>query len=154
VLLLAVLGVLALRIGAEEPAAQPAPDPLLSLFVRVMAPLILLVAGYVLWIGSHAPGGAFQAGAMLAATGVLARLAGVLPALLPPGRLMRAGLTFGFAVFLGIGAGALGAGGALLEYPRAWAGALIVAIEAGLALSIGLVLISAFLGAPPPEADQ
>jgi multisubunit Na+/H+ antiporter MnhB subunit len=143
VLLLALLGVLALSHQAGGRAPVPA-HPVLQTLARLLAPLMLLVAGYLLWIGAHAPGGAFQAGAVLAAAGVLLRLAGLLPAWAQPNRLLRAGLALGLAVFVAVAAAAL-AEGSLLQYPPAAAGGLILLIEAGLALSIGLVLASLYL---------
>jgi hypothetical protein len=50
----------------------------------------------------------------------------------------------GLLIFLAIAAGLLGQG-ALLRYPPEWAGALILVIEAGLALSLGLILAGLFL---------
>lgn len=143
VLLLALLGVLALAPPARgrEPALA---HPVLLTLARLLAPLMLLVAGYLLWTGAHAPGGAFQAGAVLAAAGVLLRLAGLLPAWAQPNRLLRAGLALGLAVFVAVAAAAL-VEGSLLQYPPALASALILLIEAGLTLSIGLVLASLYL---------
>jgi multisubunit Na+/H+ antiporter MnhB subunit len=143
VLLLALLGVLALSRQAGGRAPVPA-HPVLQTLARLLAPLMLLVAGYLLWVGAHAPGGAFQAGAVLAAAGVLLRLAGLLPAWAQPNRLLRAGLALGLAVFVAVAAAAL-LEGSLLQYPPALAGALILLIEAGLTLSIGLVLASLYL---------
>ena len=81
---------------------------------------------------------------MLAAGAVLLHLAGVLPAWPSPGRLLRLGLMAGFLVFLGVAAGLLGEG-ALLRYRPELAGALILLIEAGLTLSLGLILAGLFL---------
>lgn len=143
VLLLALFGVLAL--ARPTPQAAPAPGhPVLQTFARVLVPLMVLVAGYLLWAGAHRPGGAFQAGAVLAAAGVLLGLAGLLPPWATPNRMLRAGLALGFAVFLAVAVAGL-AQGALLEYPPAAAGALILLVEAGLTLSIGLVLASLYL---------
>lgn len=145
VLLLALLGVFALAHPATGQAHQPAPaHPVLQTLARLLAPLMVLVAGYLLWAGAHAPGGAFQAGAVLAAGGVLLRLAGVLPAWAKPGRLLRGGLALGLLVFLTVAAAAL-AQGRLLQYPPAIAGQLILLIEAGLTLSIGLILAGLYL---------
>jgi hypothetical protein len=58
--------------------------------------------------------------------------------------MLRAGLVLGFCMFLAVAAAAL-AEGALLQYPPALAGALILLVEAGLTLSIGLVLASLYL---------
>lgn len=41
---------------------------------RLLAPLIILLAGYLLWAGASQPGGAFQAGALLAAGAVVLKL--------------------------------------------------------------------------------
>ena len=41
---------------------------------RLLSPLLLLVSGYLLWRGAAAPGGAFQAGALLASGLVILRL--------------------------------------------------------------------------------
>jgi hypothetical protein len=38
--------------------------------------------------------------------------------------------------------------GHFLEYPREWAGFLILLIEAALTISIGLILAALFLGSP------
>lgn len=151
VLVVAVLGVLSLR-RAQPPAAvaETSPGAVLAALMGVVVPLMLLVAGYLLWSGSHQPGGAFQAGAVLAAAGVLLRLAGLLPPLSAPGAWLRFGLVLGFGVFLGVGAAVL-INGDLLEYPRAWAGALILLIESILAVSIALILVTLFAAAPLPR---
>ncbi len=143
VLLLALLTLLTLSGGQAAVAAVEA-DPLLQGLARKALPLIILMAGYLLWAGAHRPGGAFQAGAVLAAGAVLLQLAGLLPAWAAPGRLLRLGLTLGFLVFLAVAAALLGQG-ALLQYPPASAGGLILLIEAGLTLSLGLILAGLFL---------
>lgn len=154
VLLLVLLGVLTAagedRTGGRRIAA--APQPVLQSMARVLTPLMVLVAGYLLWAGSHRPGGAFQAAAVLAACAVLLHLAGLLSIVMEPGRLLRAGLAVGFLVFLAIAGLAL-ATGALLEYPADHAGALILLIEAGLTLSLGLVLAGLFLWLPDENEE-
>ena len=72
VLLLALLGVQSL--GAQPAVrteSHPGPGPVLDALTRLLVPVLVLVAAYFLWIGAHAPGGAFQAGAVLGAAGVL-----------------------------------------------------------------------------------
>ena len=154
VLLLAVLGVLAVRQAADS-AAQTTPPAgaVLAALTQLVVPLMVLVAGYLLWAGAYQPGGAFQAGAVLAAAGVLLRLSGRLPPLAPRFWL-RAGLLIGFAVFLAVALGMSLGGRALLGYPPAQAGAWILLIEASLTLSIGLILVSLFVGAPAPESSD
>jgi multisubunit Na+/H+ antiporter MnhB subunit len=143
VLLLALLTLLTLS-GGEAPAPVTAADPLLQGLARMALPLIILTSGYLLWAGAHRPGGAFQAGAVLAAGAVLLQFAGLLPAWPGPRQLLRLGLVLGFLVFLGVAAALLGEG-AMLRYPPALAGGLILLIEAGLTLSLGLILAGLFL---------
>jgi multisubunit Na+/H+ antiporter MnhB subunit len=143
VLLLALLVVLALGKHDDE-GATPAADLMLQYLARLAAPLMVLIAVYLLWAGAHQPGGAFQAGAVLAAAAVLLHLAGLLPAWRTPGTLLRSGLAAGFIVFLVV-ASALGLQGTLLQYPPAMAGALILLIESALTFSLGLILAGLFM---------
>jgi len=143
VLLLALIVVLAVA-AREEAAAVPSADPVLQILARNAAPLMLLAAVYLLWAGAFRPGGAFQAGAVLAAAAVLLNLAGLVPGWQKPEQRLRFGLAAGFLVFLAVAA-ALLAAGALLQFPPAWAGALILLIEATLTVSLGLILAGLFL---------
>ena len=153
VLLLAVIGVLATRADVRD-GAEPTPEPVLLALARVTVPLMVLVAGFLLWAGAHRPGGAFQAGAVLAAAGVLLRLAGRLPAWAAPGFAARLGLAVGFLIFLIVAAGVMVGGVPLLDYPPDLAGGLILLVEAGLTISIALTLAGLFLSAPAPGANQ
>ena len=132
VLLLAVLGVWIL--DAEPALPPPSPDPMLGLLLRVLLPLAVVVAGYLLWVGAHAPVGAFQGAALLAAGGVLWHLAR--PLSLPATALVRAVIVAGFAVFLAVGIATAAFGSGFLTFPPAQAGALILLIEAAAMLSI------------------
>lgn len=144
VLLIALTGLLAVTRRGDAPARPAAVEPVLTTMARLAVPLMVLVAVYLLWAGAFRPGGAFQAGAVLAAAAVLVHLARLLPAWAAPGAWLRAGLVGGFLLFLAIAA-ALLAGGALLQYPPARAGLLILAIESGLTVSLGLILAGLFL---------
>jgi multisubunit Na+/H+ antiporter MnhB subunit len=149
VLLLAVLGVLALRASASAPAARPpaSVSPVLAALLHLVIPLMVLAAGYLLWAGGYRAGGAFQAGAVLGGAGVLLCLAGAIPPLRSPGGWSIAALLLGFGVFLAVAAAPVAGGARLLEYPRIWAGALILLIESGLTLSIAAILTTLFAGA-------
>lgn len=140
VMLLAVIGVLSLRATGKTPAPPAWPlDPQLSAYGRLMAPVMVLVAGYLLYAGAHAPGGAFQAGAVLGGALVLLGLCGFTP----PGWLQgvaRVMLVLGFCVFLLAAGGLLAAGYSLLEYPAGRAGLWILWIEAALGLSTAFLL--------------
>ena len=166
VLLLALLGVLAqtrIRKKQNVPAGNlfiHSNLQILRWLARVLVPLMVLVAGYLLWAGAHQSGGAFQAGAVLAAAGVLLNLVGLLPAWVISARILRAGLVSGFLIFLTVAAAVMVIipSGLLLQYPSAWAGALILLIEAGLTLSLGLILVGLFLSlsndAPGKETEK
>jgi multisubunit Na+/H+ antiporter MnhB subunit len=146
VLLLALIGASFLRAGEEEDAARlpRGGGPVLVSFARVTLPVMLVVAGYLLWAGSSMPGGAFQAAAVLAAAGLLAVLSGLAGAPRLYSRRWRAAVVSGFALFLTVAAILLVVEGALLQYPRTLSGVLILLIEAALAASLGLLLLAFF----------
>lgn len=141
VMLVAVTGVLLLR-GRDNALYQSvAPtDELLAAFTRLMVPAGAMVGAYLLYEGTHAPGGAFQGGSVLAASLILARLSGFPPPLWLRGRTTEGFMFAGFLLFLFIAAGVMFTGDALLEYPSDHAGGLIFLIEAGLAVSIVFIL--------------
>lgn len=143
VLLLAVIIVLAVQ-SRSAPPLPAMSDPVLQALARLIAPVAVLIGIYLLWAGAFRPGGAFQAGALLAAAAVLLNLTGVQRSWGSPGLKLRAGLSAGVLLFLTIAAGLL-AGGTLLAYPPAAAGALILLIESGLTLSIACMLAGLFL---------
>lgn len=143
VLLTAILGIISL---SEETESYRPAGPVLAGLVSWLIPMLILAAGYLLWVGAHAPGGAFQAGATLAAAGVVLRLAGKRNLVLPQGNLLRLVLVIGVAIFLLVGLSMLALGRAFLAYPPALAGALILLIETAAMLSIAATLILAFFG--------
>jgi multisubunit Na+/H+ antiporter MnhB subunit len=109
------------------------------------------MAGYLLWVGAHAPGGAFQAGATLAAAGVVLRLAGQHHTGLPAGGMLRIAMAAGVGIFLMVGLILLVVGRPFLGYPPAWAGALILLIESAAMLAIAATLLLAFVGGRPRQ---
>lgn len=166
VLLVALLGMLAQvqREGqwqaAEYRAAPPFHLQVLQWLAQLLVPLMILTAGYLLWAGAHRAGGAFQAAAVLAGAGVMLNLAGLLPAWTNLKLGLRVGLASGLLFFLAAAAAmALVPQGRLLQYPPDQAGILIVLIESGLTLSLGLILAGLFLllpayAAPPRSAAK
>lgn len=152
VLLLALLGVWSLRRAPVQ--AEAAPGRVLNSLARALPPVLILVAGYLLWVGAHAPGGAFQAGSLLGAAGVLLLLAGwnVPPRL--AGWPLRIALTLGAGSFVAVALTTLFLEGRLLEYPRELAGALILLLETAATLSIGVTLAALFLGARPSDSGD
>lgn len=151
VLALALLGVWAVSQGGDSvPVAPPSPahdSALVGTLVRLLAPLAVLVGAYLLWAGAHAPGGAFQAGAVLAGMGVLLRLVDwIRPA--EATSLWRFLAILGLAVFCAVAQVVMLAGNNLLQYPPDWAGLLIMLIESALTVSIALILVLVFSGSP------
>jgi multisubunit Na+/H+ antiporter MnhB subunit len=146
VLLTAVLGIFAL--GPARRGYRAA-GPVFDGLVRWLVPVLILTAGYLLWVGAHAPGGAFQAGATLAAAAVVLRLAGQRTVGLPQGRTLHLVITAGVGMFLVVGLSLLVLGRPFLGYPPAWAGGLILLIETAAMLAIAATLVLAFLGGRP-----
>lgn len=146
VLLTAVLGILAL--GPARPG-YGSPDPVLAGLKRWLVPFLIVTAGYLLWVGGHAPGGAFQAGATLAAAAVLLRLSGHGDAGLPVPALQRWLLIGGIGLFLLVGVGVTATGLVFLEYPQGWSSALILLIESAATLGIAVTLALAYIGGRP-----
>jgi multisubunit Na+/H+ antiporter MnhB subunit len=151
VLLVALLGAWSFRpIRGRHQALRPAaPGPVLVALVRLLVPSMMLVATYLVWLGAHAPGGAFQGGAVLGAAGVLLLLLDMPLAARLHGWLLRLLPALGLVVFLAVAVGVMAAGGRLLEYPAGWAKSLIVLVEGTLTLSIGAILIALYAGEPP-----
>lgn len=149
VLLLSAVGVWSLRIIPASEFEQRC-DPLLAALLRFLLPLLLVTGGYLLWIGSSAPGGAFQGGALLGGALVLMLLGGqVSRRTLARTSLLRTWLWFGLLLFCGVGLAMIFGGRAFLEYPPERAGTLILLIETGAMLSIGLTLAALFYGGRP-----
>jgi multisubunit Na+/H+ antiporter MnhB subunit len=146
----AVLGILAL--GPARRDFQPPPS-LLSGLIRGLVPLLIVTAGYLLWVGAHAPGGAFQAGASLAAAGILLRLGGYGRGGLPRAGLIRWMLVAGVAVFVLVGLAVMIGERAALQYPGSLAGVLILLIETAATLSIAAALVLAYIGGRPSDWD-
>jgi multisubunit Na+/H+ antiporter MnhB subunit len=150
VLLLALVGVWSL--DSAPSSREHSTGAVLDRLTRLLTTLMILIAGYLLWVGAHAPGGAFQAGAVLGAAGVLLLLSGWrLPAPLA-GWPLRLALIAGVAVFAAVAAGVMWTRASLLEYPPQWAGGLIMLIETAATLSIGATLAALFLGGRPEDS--
>ncbi len=147
VLLLALVGVWSLV--ADSPHLDPRPGLMLDRLTRLYLPLMLVVAGYLLWAGGTAPGGAFQSGAVLGAAGVVLTLGGWRLASPLAGWPLRLILITGLVIFIAVGLLPIGLGSVWLDYPRDWAGALILLIETAASLSIGATLAALFLGGQP-----
>ncbi len=152
VLLLAVTGVWSLTTAPFQDARSDT-SPVQLATVRLIAPLMFLVAAYLVWQGGHLAGGAFQGGAVFAGVGVIL-LVTDLPWLREVKSLpLRIGFAAGPLFFLFAGLYCLVAEGKFLDYPEDSAGGLLLMIETVCALSIGLTLTALFAGGRP-EGDM
>lgn len=152
VLLVALLGVWSL--GGIPDYRESSPGLVLDIMSRQLVPVLILVAGYLLWIGADAPGGAFQAGSLLGAAGVLLLLCGWRIGNRCSGLPLRILLILGLGMFVMAGTGLLLIGGGFLQYPPPVANKLILMIEAAATLSIGATLAAMFLGSRPGGSDK
>jgi multisubunit Na+/H+ antiporter MnhB subunit len=151
VLLLAFLGLGILVAGHSLPDLLPDRQlqaPMLEPLLAVATPVLMLMALYLYYAGSFSPGGAFQAGALLAALGVLHRLTGRLVATdatdAPLQLLVAAGLgTFAFVAW----ASSFWSP-APLSYPERGGFVLMLAVELALMVSIAVTLVLLFAAAP------
>lgn len=150
VLLAAYSGIRAGRVPLRLGAARV--PVVLELLNQLLAPFLALFAAYLLWAGSHSSGGAFQAGAVLGAAGVLLALSGGAPRV--PAWAARASIVLGSAVFTAVGVVTLAVGGRLLEYPFPYAKALILLIEAAAMWSIGATLLVLLVGGVAQSDDR
>lgn len=129
----------------------PSQSPIVAVACRLIAPLIQIVALYVLFHGHYSPGGGFQGGVLLAASFILIRLALGLDA----GQLQfstRAGVVLGglgVLVYAGVGATVLLLGGNYLDYahlplpgfePAAARSLGILLVEVGVMLAVSAVI--------------
>jgi multisubunit Na+/H+ antiporter MnhB subunit len=149
VLLLALMAVWSTA-SAPRQNVYP-PGLMLQRLPGLLLPVMVLVAGYLLWRGAYGPGGAFQAGAILAAAGVLLILSGTNISERLGSNTIRLLLVLGVAVFAVVGAAVMLYSGHLLAYPPEWAGVLILFIEAAATVSIAVTLTGLFIGGEPEQ---
>jgi multisubunit Na+/H+ antiporter MnhB subunit len=158
VLLLALVGVWSLapdRFWGGRPALDSRADPegLLLFLARLLAPVGIVIGIYVLWVSAEEPGGAFQAGTILAAMWLLVIVAKLADAPTVSSRRLRLCLTAGPVLFLAVGLGGLAFGKAFLAYPPEHAKPLILAIEFAMTLTVAATLGLLPLGPPGRKAD-
>ncbi|SIO54701.1 multisubunit sodium/proton antiporter, MrpB subunit [Rhodovulum sp. ES.010] len=153
VLLSAVIVVWQVERGLAD-APVPALGDVYQGFARVALPVAVIAGGYLLWIGAEVPGGAFQAGAVLAAVAVLALLSRQYRPVPGHRPLARGAFVAGTAVFAVVALGIAGAGRAAFEYPPAHAKTLILLIEAMVTISIAATLAALFHGREPVAVAQ
>lgn len=147
VLLAALLSAQAVtrQVDLDQSLTTEDPDtPLVGALLAIVVPLTVLVSVHLLKAGGQETGGAFQAGAVLAACGVLLVLTGRLGASRQYSPLVNTGLLVGLLSFILIGLAPLLWGQPLLALPGLWA---IYWIESAMMISIALTLVLLFAGA-------
>jgi len=145
VLLVALLGVWSIK---EVPIKSMSDfeNPVLHTLVDLLVPFLILVSIYLLWVGAHAPGGAFQAGSVFGAGLVLLMLSGRQPFLNFNGLALHFALIISVTMFISISIYSLFATGKLLKYPLSQASSIIFILEGMATVSIGLTLSLLFYG--------
>jgi multisubunit Na+/H+ antiporter MnhB subunit len=153
VLLLTAVAALAVRRETDLRTATRSVggDPLVASFTGQAVPVVILTGVLLLSVGTFGPGGAFQAGAMLGALGVLLYLAGHRAVTAIPGTTLRPWLAVGVVAFLIAAVAPLLVGDPLLRIPTGRATATILAIEVAVTASIALTLALLFVAAIPPR---
>ena len=119
-------------------------DPLLRQVILFSTPVLFLFGAFLLYFGKTGPGGAFQAAVVWGAIGIMLYLGGWQVFAVIPRWLRQLILTVGLGFFLVLGFLLMAGGGALFEYPPAYAGILILMIETLAAISIAAVLTAIY----------
>ncbi|NKI35612.1 DUF4040 domain-containing protein [Wenzhouxiangella sp. XN79A] len=158
VLLAALLGVWTLAREIDWPgragrAHRTRPDGVLAQFGRVLPPLALVIGVYLVWVGGHRPGGAFQGGTVLAAAWIVTVMAGLLPAPRVDDRTLRTALLAGPVAFVVLAVAGLLAD-SVLVFPPDRAKLLLLGLEALLAVSIAATLAMLVFGAPEDRSGR
>jgi multisubunit Na+/H+ antiporter MnhB subunit len=130
-----------------------ADDPLL-LLARVLPPPGIILAVYLLWTGADHPGGAFQAGTILATMGILVVLAGLADYPAVSSRKLRLAAMAGTLVFVLTGIAGFALPGGFLSFPEPYAKPVIVMVEVFLVFSIGVTLCLLVAGPPLRKEER
>lgn len=143
VLFIALLGAYSLN-SSESHAKVFLKSTVLNTFSGILVPILILVCTYLLWVGAYAPGGAFQAGSVLGAMGVLILLSGWKLYLSLGHQIVRVLLVASLSTFLMVAIWSMLVAGRLLEFSVAQATYFIFILEAVATISIGITLFSLF----------
>jgi multisubunit Na+/H+ antiporter MnhB subunit len=139
--------------GAPAPLGRARPQGALLFLDQALVPLGVLVGIHIFWVGADEPGGAFQAGAILAAMWMIVMIS----RLTEPPRVsalwLRLALVAGPAVFLAAGLAGLGMAGSFFAYPAGFAKPMILFIEAFMLLTIAVTL-PMLVAAPPRRSPE
>ncbi len=151
VLLMAAMGMLLFhrRSDLMDIRLMPSPEPVLDWLIKLLFPMMVLVSGYLLWMGKYSSGGAFQSGVVLGAGGVLLWLAGHRSVTGFSGPIFRSLLIVGFLSFLIVALINVALNQQMLDFPPAWAGHIILLLEGAATLSIAVTVAALIIGVQP-----
>ena len=155
VLVLAFLGILGIREcpGLETVKPPPAPQLILHHLVGGLFPLVVLSTGYLLWLGSFAPGGAFQAGVVLGSGFILLWMSGHPSLTILTNRMWRLLVVLGFTVFFLFGTLSMLLGRPFLSHLPGFAYPAVLFLELIATLSIGVIMAGLVLALQPQDRD-
>ena len=134
--------------GAPAPLGRARPQGALLFLDQALVPLGVLVGIRIFWVGADEPGGAFQAGAILAAMWMIVMISRLTEPPLVSALWLRLALVAGPAVFLAAGLAGLGMAGSFFAYPAGFAKPMILFIEAFMLLTIAVTLPMLVAGPP------
>jgi multisubunit Na+/H+ antiporter MnhB subunit len=156
VLLAAATAVWALERGrvALPPRADAASEPVLAELIRWIVPLAVITALYLAWYGSYGPGGAFQAGALLAGAAVLMLAGGFMRPRGASSVALRCAAAAGLFGFAAVALHTAATSGHMLRYPAAGGYWWILGIELLLMLSIAAILADLFVDVPAAPLED
>lgn len=143
-----LLVAIAVKPDSHEAALKPKLEKhqkiLLISLINTIVPIAILTSGYLLWIGASEPGGAFQAGALLAGAFIVLSSIHYSPSVLIR-ELVDFACGIGLAIFSIIGLLMLFRNGKFLQYSGAEASIMILIIEFCVTISIACILLNLYL---------
>lgn len=155
VLLVALLGTGRLAAVRSLPPLHPGPissAPMGDALATMVTPILLVMAMHIYWTGAYEPGGAFQAGSLLGALGVMYLLTGRLEPRSEISLSLRASVIAGLAAFTVFACLGVFWRGLPLAYPKEALYGLVLVLEFSMMVSIAVtlaLLLSASPGIAP-----
>jgi multisubunit Na+/H+ antiporter MnhB subunit len=125
---------------------------IMSSLLRFLTPTLIIMGGYMLWTGAYSPGGAFQAGALIAGAGILI-FTNVQYQVNMHSFAFRVLLSIGLCIFILSGFAVALQTGQFLEYPVKYASSIILFIETAATVSIATTLLLLYLAVAETQED-
>ena len=125
---------------------------IMSSLLRFLTPTLIIMGGYMLWTGAYSPGGAFQAGALIAGAGILI-FTNVQYQVNMQSFAFRVLLSIGLCIFILSGFAVALQTGQFLEYPVKYASSIILFIETAATVSIATTLLLLYLAVAGTQGE-